>query len=106
MHEIIDERSLKFAEIIADLLEGDPGLMEVARGNLKRWKEQNAGELFPDLKSWEALIETGDLEVILKTLRGRSEHDTQLRQSNPFVGIITNQERWKILKEFNDSTAT
>ena len=106
MHEIIDERSLKFAEIIADRLEGDPGLMEVARSNLKRWKEQNAGELFPDLKSWEALIEKGDLEVILKTLRGRSEHDTQLRQSNPFVGIITNQERWKILKEFNDSTAT
>ena len=77
MHEIIDERSLKFAEIIADRLEGDPGLMEVARSNLKRWKEQNAGELFPDLKSWEALIEKGDLEVILKTLR----HTTPAIQS-------------------------
>lgn len=100
MHDIIDKRSLRFAQIIANRLEADPSLVDVARRNLSRWKEKNGGVLFPDLQRWEEIIENDSLEKILELLRSESEEATQLRQSNPFVGIISHQERWRILKEF------
>jgi hypothetical protein len=98
-HRLIDARSLVFDQRIAARLRSEPALLERARAILLRWLGSCAEASRPDLREWQALID-GPREVLLRTLEGTDERCVRLRQSSPFCGILTPEERNAILKEF------
>jgi hypothetical protein len=93
-HEWIDQRSLALHEAVAKKLAEHPELLEVARQNLRRWLAQNRQ---PALLEWQRLFETLSFNDLLALLRSPDERARRLRQSSPFAGVLTTQERQAIL---------
>jgi hypothetical protein len=101
-HEWIDRRSLALHEAVAAKLAERPELLDVARGNLERWLRDRR---VPALLEWRDLLEHEPLASILDLLRSPSETATRLRQSSPFAGILTLEERGAILRRHESRRA-
>lgn len=99
-HRLIDERSLAFERLIAAKLRSDPALLNTARGNLMRWLETCSPGVRPALLEWQQLI-SGPFSELLSRMGATDERATRLRQSSPFCGILTEEERLSILREFH-----
>jgi hypothetical protein len=101
-HDWIDRRSLALHEAVAVKLEAEPALLEVARSNLRRWQNEH---FEPALREWQDLLDRVSLEELLALLRSSSEEDARLRQSSPFAGILSPDERRTIMKRHDPRRA-
>jgi hypothetical protein len=101
-HEWIDRRSLALHEAVAAKLEVDPDLLEVARANLRRWLTTAPR---PAWLEWYRLIDTTPLSELTGLLRAADERARRLRQSSPFAGVLTPDERRRILDRHGPSRA-
>ena len=94
-HEWLDRRSLALHDAIASKIEARPELLEVARANLARWTRGNpTGALL----EWQRLLECTPVPQLAVLLRSQSEAAARLRQSSPFAGVLTAEERRAILR--------
>ncbi len=98
-HRLLEARSLAMHAVIARKIERDPKLLQVARNNIERWSVQRNDERPAWLDEWRELLDQ-PWENIAALITEPSEHGARLRQSSPFVGILTNQERWRIYEAF------
>lgn len=96
-HEWIDRRSLALHDAVAAKLEAQPELLDLARANLQRWLRQNPA---PALQEWARLIDSLSVSALVALLRSADERSTRLRQSSPFAGFLTAQERLAILNDY------
>ena len=96
-HGQIEERSILLHRVIAQRVSENPALLEVARNNLRRWIGQQGERLY--WTEWEKILEDS-MEEILAFMVSPTERARRLRQSSPFSGILTPQERWKIYESF------
>jgi len=101
-HEWIDLRSLALHEAVADKLEAEPQLLEIARANLQRWLSVNPAAA---LLEWRQLLETTPLPELLVLLRSPGGRAARLRQSSPFAGLLAPQERQAILNDHESRCA-
>ncbi len=101
-HEWIDRRSLALHEAVAAKLEAQPQLVEVARLNLQRWRLTNSAAV---LREWSSLLDTIPLPELLVLLRSPGDEPARLRQSSPFAGLLTPQERQAILNDYESRRA-
>lgn len=99
-HQEIDQRSLAMHRLVADKIRRDPALFEKAKGTLARWRTMVCPASQPYLQEWERLMKQG-VDACLTVATEDSERANALRQSSPFAGILTNQERFVFLKEWN-----
>jgi hypothetical protein len=70
--------------------------IERARMINRRWLEQQPSRLH---KEWSTIL-SGEWPAIRSCLLNDSERGAELRQNNPFCGILSPRERWKIFREF------
>ena len=104
-HEWIDQRSLAFDRAIAEKLRTDPSLLARAQRTLERWLQQRRSAAPSVLVEWHDILVGWPLERILDLLTSADEHARRLRQSSPFCGILTPEERLAILKEYESRRA-
>ncbi|CAN5693053.1 hypothetical protein BH20VER1_BH20VER1_03790 [soil metagenome] len=100
-HRQIDERSLAFDRVTAAKIEAAPELVEIAMANLERWLKTCSPAVRPALEEWQLLL-SGPREQLLATLHGTDERAARLRQSTPFAGILTTEERTEIIRQFSE----
>lgn len=103
-HQKTDEASLAMACLIADKVQAEPQLISIARDNLKRWIRQSSGPAASAHLEWQQILDSRSSEDVLALLRSRTEEGQRLRQSNPFAGLLTHQERWQILSAHDSGT--
>ena len=103
-HALIDRRCLALHEAVAETLRRDGRLINVARDNLQRWAEAN-GILPVPLQEWQTLLDTRSVEEIVTLLTDPGEEATRLRQSSPFGGILSEDERLAILRRYESQAA-
>jgi len=103
-HRLIDERSLAFDKLIAEKLRGDPTLVDKARANLARWLQACDARSAPAMLEWQLLLH-GPLPELLALLESTDERATRLRQSSPFCGILSPEERLAIIREYRQREA-
>ena len=96
-HEWIDRRSLALHDAVAAKLEAQPELLDLARANLQRWLRLNPA---PALHEWAHLLDSLSVPALVGLLRSVDERSTRLRQSSPFAGCLTAQERQAILNDY------
>lgn len=94
-HEWIDRQSLALHEAVARKIEASPELLDIARANLSRWLSANPSRA---LLEWQHVLEHSSLPQLLQLLRSASENAARLRQSSPFAGLLTREEREAILR--------
>lgn len=100
LHRLAEERSIAYHRLIAERLRQKPEILEMARRRVESW--MSSGTHVPFYARKWAEILAGDVSSIAAFLTERSELAVELRQSTPFAGAITPQERWKIWREFRD----
>jgi hypothetical protein len=101
-HEWIDRRSLALHDAVAAKLEARPELLDVARANVRRWLRTTPAAA---LREWARLLDTTPLPALIVLLRSADERATRLRQSSPFAGLLTPQERQAILNDYESRRA-
>jgi hypothetical protein len=98
-HTYIDMRSLAMHRLVVEKIRHDPALFAKVRLSLTRWRGMVCLASQPYLQAWEALANQG-IEACLQMALEDSQYATALRQSSPFVGILTDQERFAFLKSW------
>jgi hypothetical protein len=103
-HRRIDERSLAFHRLIAAKVRANPSSLQSARDNIGRWLRDCSPGVRPALLEWAGLL-GGALEDVLAVMESGDERAVRLRQSSPFAGFLTDEERNAILREFQRNVA-
>lgn len=67
--------------------------------NLLRWKK--AGAWVSAYDEWTEILKGGDDAMLFAAMLGRDERSTRLRQSMPYVGLLSREE----VKALNDQAA-
>jgi len=98
-HRILDARSLAMHCRIAQKIVRDPELIDQARDNLKRWKENFDAPRPRYLKEWEQILALPCPEIAERITK-MSDDATRLRSSSPFAGILNDKEREQIYAAF------
>jgi len=99
-HRLHEARSLAMHAAIARKIDREPGLLEVARGNLRRWRQLEAHRPTPEwLKEWSAVLKKSWPEIASLMVE-LSERAARLRQSSPFAGLLSAVERERIYEAF------
>ncbi len=105
-HKNIDDRSLALAKQIVAQIDQDPqrkGLLK-AQATCKRWQIILTGREKACADEWALILQT-PWEKIRSILLDPAPKATRLRQNSPFCGVLTNKERWKIIKEYRNHDA-
>lgn len=97
-HGRIDERNLAMDRAIAEKLKADPGLVQVAKSTLARWR-QNEDPPSAAFAEWERIVDS-PLDQIIDILTSTAQHATKLRQSSPFAPLLTQAERARINESY------
>lgn len=94
-HQLHETRSLRMHRLIVERYLADPeSVISFARENLSRWRLGNVN--CDDFAVWEKIL-SGNQAGILKALTATDEKAVRLRQSSPFAGLISAEDRKKIL---------
>lgn len=88
--------SLLLHHLVAVRLRSNPGLIETAKSNLRKWLRKT-----PNVRAWlewDEILEKKSLNDVLAILVSESDEGQRLRSSSPFAGIITAQERKTVIE--------
>jgi hypothetical protein len=96
-HQQIDNRSLAMAQAIVKKIDADPkhSGLDHAREVCRRWNSKRPS---PAVLEWIEILEK-PWDEVRSILLDEGEEGKRLRQSNPFAGILSNPERWRIYRE-------
>jgi hypothetical protein len=100
-HRDLDRRALTIAHAIADRLAEDPSLVSAARDFLARRMRDASPRERKDLDEWQRLLERLSLRQLRNFLVHSGERATRLRQSLPFLEVLSEDERHSILADTN-----
>jgi hypothetical protein len=107
-HQEIDARALRLARSIVAHIDADPTRsgVEKAVSTCMRWQRMLPEQQRVCVDEWADILKQ-PWSAIREVLLDESEEGNRLRQSSPFCGVLSNRERWSILKEFvsHDSRA-
>jgi hypothetical protein len=93
IHGLRDLEKLLFHHLIADRLAQDPQrVLGIARANLDRWTS-NEPDTKPYYGEWRDLLASRSVTELIALITADDEEGRRLRQSTPFVGVVTPEER-------------
>lgn len=87
-----ERRSLAVSEVVARRLVAEPeAVIAVARRNIERMRAVASHE-HPWLDIWQGLLDLGPAYLAMM-LTSKDQFARDLRQSSPFAGVLTDEER-------------
>lgn len=95
-HQDIDQRSLQMVRRIVAKIDADPERRGLAHA--KRVCDRWATQGIASAREWQRLLEK-PWEEIRALLLQENDEGQRLRQTDPFCGILTPNERWQIYRE-------
>lgn len=98
-HRHLDERARRLAEAIADQLPRDPSIIERTLTWIDKRLEDADARAAHDLEEWRRILSDLSIQQVQSLLREESERADRLRQSLPFVRVLTPEERARLLEE-------
>jgi hypothetical protein len=98
--DISTQRHLALGALIAEKVRADPDrLLALGRRQLARMcARPDAVRARPWLDEWEVRLATGP-EAVIDILTDPGEHGHDMRQTAPFAGVLSNEERWSAIRE-------
>jgi DNA-binding Lrp family transcriptional regulator len=96
-HREAEERSLRMARAVSELIRSDPSLIKRATQHLDRLAREGQGTAAGDITEWRQLLETYSPERLRTLLVSASSRAERLRQSSPFFAVLTADERERLM---------
>lgn len=102
-HERIDRRTFALCRILARRMELEReedinNDLQKALDNIARWRRQGVHCAIYD--EWERIIRQGGWKAVRKLLLERTQRGTQMRQTDPFAGILPEEIVRKIYYKY------
>lgn len=99
-HRKLEERSLALHRDIAQRIRKNPHLLTEVRDRLSKdiCSGRFSVSLTDAMQEWLDVLKSGSIEQVVELLVDDSENARRLRQSTPFAGILTREERRRILE--------
>lgn len=88
-HERNERRSLEGHKLIAAKLRQNPDLLSIAWENIAKARKVYDGDV---LLEWEVVLRA-PIELICEFIQSDSQTAIRMRQSTPFAGILSQEER-------------
>ncbi|MBM3359093.1 MAG: hypothetical protein FJY54_15370 [Betaproteobacteria bacterium] len=98
-HRVLEARSLALHACIARKIASKPSLIGIARKNVEAWREAAGKEPPRHLAEWRRILKR-PWRQIAALITEQSERAARLRQSSPFAGVLTAEERKRIYDAF------
>lgn len=98
-HRIIECRSLAMHCLIARKIAGNPALLDRARWNLAVWRDRYGANIPRALEEWRQILGRPWPEIAA-LITDPDEQAARLRQSSPFAGLLTANERRRVYEAF------
>ena len=98
-HRLAEARSLVMHTVIAEKIQTNPALIAHAQQNLGRWRRRREGSAPGWMDEWRGILKRPQAEIAA-IICEPSERGARLRQSSPFAGALSNQERKRIYDAF------
>ena len=99
-HSLHDAKSLAIHTVIAYKISRDPGLLETARENLAAMRSRYEADDMPlYILEWGQIL-TLHWKQFAALLIAVTEDAIRLRHCSPFAGILTQEERLRIIEPF------
>lgn len=92
-HKDIDKRSEIWMGELISLIEEDPSIIRRARTYLEGLLTTNQGTADSDLKEWQKILESYPRHRLLRFLASSSPRACRLRQSNPFMAVLSPKDK-------------
>jgi hypothetical protein len=100
-HRKLEERSVALHREIVQRIRRNPDLLGRVRERLSR--DIRSGRfsisLADAMQEWLDLLDSSSVEQVLELLVDEGENARRLRQSTPFAGILTQEERRRVLEK-------
>lgn len=98
-HRLLEARSLAMHAVIAQKIEREPELLNVAHNNLMRWRSRWDDDVPAWYREWCEIMKRPWPEVAA-IITEPSEEGARLRQSSPFAGVLSAEVRKRIYEAF------
>ncbi len=98
-HRLLEARSLAMHAVIAKKIERDRRLLNIPRNNLKRWRQRWNEDAPAWHVEWQEILRRPWPEIA-SLITEPSEEAARLRQSSPFAGVLSADERDRIYEAF------
>ena len=100
LHRLAEARSLALHRAVAEALDKDPHLVEVAREQILSWA--SSGRIAaPYAEAWLSIL-AAPLDDIRRAITADTQTARALRQTTPFTNVIDPRTRWRIWSEVRD----
>ncbi|MBI4519090.1 MAG: hypothetical protein HY699_25145 [Deltaproteobacteria bacterium] len=96
-HRLSELRSRAYHQVIAERLRRDPSILDRARARVESWILLSPTPPFYALQ-WQEVL-SRDAEAVAAFLADGGELGCELRQSSPFAGVLSADERWQIWRQ-------
>jgi hypothetical protein len=97
-HRVAELQALAYHRLVAERLDED--LVDDARRRLRKWRSE--GRIHPRWsEEWERILAL-PLPRIAKAISADTKRMRELRQTSPFAGVLTEQERRRLLRAVED----
>jgi hypothetical protein len=101
-HGDLDARALRIADEIAEAMKRDPRIAKRALDFIeKRLVDASPGERH-ELREWEHVLRTTSPQRLRSFLRDPGERATRLRQTLPFLAVLSDKERERLFRPIAD----
>lgn len=104
-HAVADAEALALAARVADRLATDATLLERARARVAGERARASSRHQATLREWDDVLRTMSVPRLRRFLVDRGERATRLRQSMPFLGILSAAERAAARREARGSVS-
>jgi hypothetical protein len=91
-HDELDQRALVLAGAIAERLRNDPSIVERAREHVAQRLRVASPQERKEYREWARVLQTMSIPRLRRFLVDRSERATRLRQTLPFLGVLSEDE--------------
>ena len=98
-HRIIEARSLAMHCLVAQKIAQKPLLLKKVRRTLEIWRSRYGEDIPRALDEWRILLDRPWPEIA-QFITDPGERATRLRQSTPFAGVLSPEERERVYAAF------
>jgi hypothetical protein len=102
-HQTIDRANEAADHFIARRLRRDPRLFQTARRNLQRWMAKEGKEISACFLEWADILNSLTRAEVADFLASDTPKARRLRQSSPFMGLLTRREADYIDRKFYET---
>ena len=92
-HAELEDRARSLAKRVAEMIRADPEIVDRASEHLARQLESPATASDRTTREWERILRTMSLPRLRRFLVDPGERATRLRQSMPFLAVLSDDER-------------